>query len=146
MEGDPEYITKSPKYNILLLFTKVNMCTSIIYHTSYGYYSAFMAMRTIFCLRQVIYEPTEAYHIQFEAAISAAELEKCNATTHIELNRSYADGDNEDDTKRFEAMCLIMSADLGRYSGIWNNLNNSTLLGTYNYPKTTTTAYDVLCP
>ena len=42
-------------------------------------------------------------------------------------------------------MCIIMSADLERYSGIWNDLNNITLLGTNNYPKTTTAAYDVLC-
>ena len=41
-------------------------------------------------------------------------------------------------------MCLIMSADSDQYSGIWNNPNNSTVLGTYNYPKTRTAAYDVL--
>ena len=41
-------------------------------------------------------------------------------------------------------MCLIMSTDSDRYSDIWNNLNNSTVLGTDNYPKTTTTAYYVL--
>ena len=38
-----------------------------------------------------------------------------------------------------------MSADSDRYSGIWYDLNNITLLGTYNYPKNTTSAYDVLC-
>ena len=42
-------------------------------------------------------------------------------------------------------MCLTISSDSDRYSGIWNDLNNSTLLGTYNYPKTTTAAYYVLC-
>ena len=42
-------------------------------------------------------------------------------------------------------MCPIMSTDSDRYSGIWNDLNNSTLLGTDNYPKNTTSAYDVLC-
>ena len=41
-------------------------------------------------------------------------------------------------------MCLIMSADSDRYSGIWKFLNNSTLLDTYKYPKTTTVAYNVL--
>ena len=45
----------------------------------------------------------------------------------------------------FQAMCLIIYADSEQYSGIWNNLNNSTLLGTYNYTKITTAAYDVLC-
>ena len=63
----------------------------------------------------------------------------------MELNKDYADGDDEDDTKRFQEICLIMSADSDRYSGIWNDLNNLTLLGTDNYPKTTTSAYDVLC-
>ena len=74
LEGDPEYITKSPAYNCLWLFTKVKKCTSGIDHTSNGYYSAVMAMRTIFCLRQGIDEPTEAYYRQFEAFISTAEL------------------------------------------------------------------------
>ena len=74
-----------------------------------------------------------------------AELEKCNATTHIELNKAYVDEDDEDDTKRFQEMGLIMSTNLDLYSRIWNYLNNSTLLGTDNYPKTTTSAYDVLC-
>ena len=78
-------------------------------------------------------------------AISTAEQAKCNATTHIEVNKSYAYGDDEDGTKRFQEMCLIMSADSDRYSGIWNDLKNSTLLGTDNYPKTTTAVYDVLC-
>ena len=41
-------------------------------------------------------------------------------------------------------MGLIVSADSERYSGIWNNLENSTLRGTENYPKTTTDAYDVI--
>ena len=120
------------------------MCTSGIDHTSNGYYSTVMSMRTIFCLRQGRDEPTEAYCRQFEAAISTAELAKCNATTNIELNKSYADGDDEDGTKRFQAMCIIMSADSDRYSGIWNDPKNNTLLGTDNYPKTTTAAYNVL--
>ena len=42
-------------------------------------------------------------------------------------------------------MCLIVSAESDRYSGIWNKLKDSNLLGTYNYPKTTTIAYYVLC-
>ena len=41
-------------------------------------------------------------------------------------------------------MCLVMSNDSDRYSWIWNDLNNSTLMITDNYPKTTTVAYDVL--
>ena len=42
-------------------------------------------------------------------------------------------------------MCLIISADSERYSGIWNYLKNRTLIGTDKYSKTTTAAYDVLC-
>ena len=42
-------------------------------------------------------------------------------------------------------MCLIMSSDSDLYSGIWNDLKNRTLLGTDNYPKNITTAYNVLC-
>ena len=53
----------------------------------------------------------EAYYRLFEADISTAELEKFNGTNHMELNKSYSDGDNEDGTKRFQEMCLIMSAD-----------------------------------
>ena len=68
-------------------------------------------MRTIFCLRQGIDEPTEAYYIRFEVAILTTELSNYNATTHIELNKAYAVGDDEDCTKRFQAMCLIMSAE-----------------------------------
>ena len=104
-----------------------------------------MAIITILFLIQGIDKPTEAYYTKFEAAVSMAELAKCSATTHIQLNKSYADGDNEDGTKRSQEMSLIISADSDRLSGIWNNLKNSTLLGTENYPKTTTTAYDVLC-
>ena len=79
---------------------------------------AVIVMRTILCLRQGRDEPTEAYYRQFEAAISTSELAKCNATTHIELNKAYVDGYDEDGTNRFQAMCLIMSADSDQYSGI----------------------------
>ena len=73
-----------------------------------------MAIITIFCMRKGRDKPTEAYYRQFEAAISTAELVKCNATTHIELNKAYADGYDEDGTKRFPAMCLIMYAESKR--------------------------------
>ena len=51
----------------------------------------------------------EAYCRIFEASISTNDLEKWFATTHMGLNKSYANGEDEDGTKRFQAMCLIMS-------------------------------------
>ena len=71
----------------------------------------------------------EAYYRIFEAAISKDELAKCNATTHMKLNKFYANLDNEV-IKRIHEMCLIVSIYLDQYLGIWNDLNNSTLLGT----------------
>ena len=47
-----------------------------------------------------------------------AELEKVNATTNMELNKAYVDGDDEYGTKRFQAMYLIMSAESDQYSRI----------------------------
>ena len=63
---------------------------------------AVMAMRTILFMIQGRYKSTEAYYRIFEAAISTADLEKCNSTTHMKLNKSYAIGDNEYFTKRFQ--------------------------------------------
>ena len=110
LEGDKEFITKLTTYKCLWLITKVKIFTSGIDNTSNGYYSVVMAMRTIFYLRQGRYEPTEAYYRLFEAAISTAELENFNATTNIEINKAYADGDDKYGTKRFQAMRLIMYA------------------------------------
>ena len=45
----------------------------------------------------------------------------------------------------FQKMCLIMSSESERYSGIWYDLNNITLLDTYNYTKNPTAVNDVLC-
>ena len=42
-------------------------------------------------------------------------------------------------------MCLIISTELDQYLVILNYLNNTTLLGTDNYPKTSTAAYIILC-
>ena len=42
-------------------------------------------------------------------------------------------------------MCLTTSAESEQYSGIWEILKNSTILGTVNYPRRTTSAYEVLC-
>ena len=121
------------------------MCTSAIDHTSNGYYPEVMEMRTIFCIIQGRDKITEVYYRRFDAAISMDELEKCNAITHMELNESYMDGYGEDGTNRFQSMCLVMYTGLDQYSGIWNYLNNSTLLGADNYQKTPTAAYEVLC-
>ena len=96
------------------MLTKVKRCKSGIDHTSNGYYYAVMDVRTIFCLRQERSNHIEAYYRVFEAAISMAEMEEYNATTHKELNKAYADGDDEDRTKSFQTMCLIMSAYLDR--------------------------------
>ena len=89
-EGDPEYIIKSSTYTLLWLYTKVKICTSGIYYTSNGYYSAAISTRTIFYMIQVRDDPTEAYYRIFEASVSTADMEKCNATTHMELNKAYA--------------------------------------------------------
>ena len=51
-----------------------------------------MAMSTILLLRQEIDEPTEDYYRIFEADISMDELVKCNATTYMELNKTYMGG------------------------------------------------------
>ena len=50
----------------------------------------------------------------------------------MELNKAYVDVDDEEGTKRFQGMCLIMSADSDRYSRIWNDLKNSTIMGIDN--------------
>ena len=63
----------------------------------------------------------------------------------MKLNKVCVNGDDEDSTKRFQSMCLIVSYDSNRCSRIWNDLENITLLFTKNYPKTTTSVYDVLC-
>ena len=127
------------------MLTKVKICTSDIVHTSNGYYYIVMAMRTILCLIQGRGDPKEAYYRRFEAAILMTELAKWNGITHTELNKTYTGGDNEDGTKSFQSVCLITSAESYWYSRIWENLKNITLLGTDNYPKTTTTTYDILC-
>ena len=77
-------------------------------------------------------------------SILTAELAKRNATTYMELDKYHVDADDEDVTNRFQSMCTIMSSDSYRYSGICNNLKNSTLMGIDNYPKTKTTKYGVL--
>ena len=58
-----------------------------------------MVRMTIFCIIQGRDEPTGVYYIRFEVTISTA------------LNKSYVDGEYEDSTKRFQEICLIMSAD-----------------------------------
>ena len=53
-------------------------------------------------------------------SISTVGLEIFNGTTHMKLNKVYADVDDEDGTNRFQEMCLIMSADsekIFRYLG-----------------------------
>ena len=59
----------------------------------------------------------------------------------MELNKTYTGGDNDNGTKSFQEMCLLMSAYSVWYSGIWDELKNSTILGADNYPKTPTAAY-----
>ena len=61
------------------------------------------------------------------------------------MNRTYADGNNEDGNRRFQVMYLLISANPKQLSGVWNYLEKNTLLGTKNYPKTLNAAYDVLC-
>ena len=102
-------------------------------------------MRNISCLQQGRDETTEAYYRRFEAAKSMADFLKLSCMTHVELNRTHAGGDENEGTKRFQDMCLLVSADSKLLSGIWNDLNINTLLGIYNYPETPTNAYDVLC-
>ena len=120
MEGDPDYITHAPTYDFLWLSRKIKMCTSRMYHTSNGYYSSVMYTSNLFYQIQERYKPTEAYYRRFEAVISKAELYKCTETTHTELNIIYLGGDDSDGTRRFHEIRLLMSADSGSFSGVWN--------------------------
>ena len=62
----------------------------------------------------------------------------------MELNKTCAGGDEKDGTKRFQEMSFIMPAESEQYSGIRNDLKNSTLMATCNYPRTKTAAYDAV--
>ena len=63
----------------------------------------------------------------------------------MELNKTYPGGYDENITKRFQAIRLLWSAYYKRYLGIWDELKNSKIMGTENYPKTPTAAYDIFC-
>ena len=69
-----------------------------------------MVIRDNLCLQQGQYEPTKAYCWRFEASISTYELEKCMAMTHVEIYKTYMEGDDYNVTKRFQEMCLLISA------------------------------------
>ena len=64
--------------------------------------------------------------------------------TRVDPNKTYAGGNDEKVTKRFQAAYFLVSANYERYSGIWNDLKKSALLGTENYPKTPAATYDIL--
>ena len=81
----------------------------------------------------------------FEATISTAELFKYNPKKNMELNKTYAGRGDKDSTKRFQEMFPKTSVESERYSGIWNDLKNSTLMGTYKYQRTPFSVYTVLC-
>ena len=68
-------------------------------------------MRTIFCLQQGRDKPTEAYNRRFESSISTAELSKSTPTMYMEINKTHAGGNNNNVTKRFQDMCLLVSAE-----------------------------------
>ena len=70
-----------------------------------------MDIRNILCLQQGQYEPTKYYYRSFEASISTSDMEKCTAMTHMEIYKTYMEGDDYNVTKRFQAMCLLMSVD-----------------------------------
>ena len=128
MVGDPDYATYLPIYDFLWVFTKIKMCTSGINHTSNGCYYVVMNILAIFFLRQGRDEPTKAYYRRFEASISTTELSKCTAKTHVDLNKTYVGGDYHNGTNRFQLMCLLMLDNSEQYSGMWNELKNSTFL------------------
>ena len=67
-----------------------------------------MSRRTIFCVQQEKDEPTDTYCKKFEASTSMTELGKCTATMNMEINRKHTGGDENDVTKRFQAMRLLM--------------------------------------
>ena len=63
----------------------------------------------------------------------------------MELKKTYTGVDDENDTNLIQVMCILVSDDSEQYSGIWDDLNNITLLGTENYKKTTTAVYEPFC-
>ena len=100
------------------MFTEIKiikMCTYVIDHTPNGYYYAFINMREILCLRQGKGESTKSYYRRFEEDISTSEIKQFTPTTHIELNKTYTGGDNDNRTKRLKLMCLPMSDHTNQY-------------------------------
>ena len=94
LEGDPDYSTHYLTYDCLWMFTNINMCTSCIDPTSNGYYYIVMVIRKILCLQQRQYETTKSYYQRFEESISTSEIEKCTSMIHVELYKTYMEGDD----------------------------------------------------
>ena len=63
----------------------------------------------------------------------------------MELNKTYVGGNNDNITNRFQVIGLLVPDYSEKYSVIWYDLNNSTLLGTDNYPNNPTANYDIFC-
>ena len=115
LEGNPDYSAHLSTYDCLWMLTKIKMYTSGINHTYNGCYYEVMSMRDILCLWQGWDEPIEAYYRRFEAAISTYKIEKFTATTHMKLNKTYTVGKDDNVTKRFQEMCLLVSANFEWY-------------------------------
>ena len=68
-----------------------------------------------------------------------------NNQTH-EMHSHNTRGTKQDNsTKSFQNMCLLMSTKSKQFSGIWYDLKNNTRPGTYNFPKTLISANSIFC-
>ena len=108
---------------------KLKLNSSCSTHTSNPFYVDFHHIKGAFNLTQGHTEPMDYFYKHFEYYLATCKFTVCNATSFTGLEK-HAD-DIKDVGQCMAAMCIIKTDDPQRFSHLWNQLGNGTILGYY---------------
>ena len=145
-----DYENKSQSFDAVWLMEQVKLAAQGIDNKQDIYHSTFVAVRGLYGLKQQQNETLESYYCCFKLAANTADMLKANSFLHpgiceVEPKGTRSDTQYANDCREgYKVMMFLMNADTRTYSKLWKRMSESVTLGTNQYPRTLTAAFEIL--
>lgn len=138
IKGDEGYSSNSSRYDVVWLLSALKLVAAGIDRSVSSFQAIVSSLTQFHTLRQQTHESTEVYRRRFESAWNATIMNKASLGNHPEFVKHSIEHDPTTSTpadveSKLAATYFINFADPMRFSGLWEDLDNATLLGRDEY-------------
>ena len=155
IKTEDEFIDRDTDFDCIWLLKQCKMISSGIDKRGNKHHTLVKLLIHFINIRQHPLESNDSFRTRLDAAVLTLELANgkhvlCSEKLIVAQNTSSPTAKEiSEEEEKFKAMLMVVQADGNRYGTLQSNLEEGVLLGRDEYPKTVTSAYELLqktCP